>query len=117
MSDLYAIKMSARMYYALREREAMVSQNPVDQAARAVFMKAEPRTVGRGHTYVITGEKDIIHYILDYLDSLLGLSVEGIVPAYEFGCDIKTLRRVAGQRAERVAVEVPRETSEGEAAP
>lgn len=117
MNDLYSITMPGKMWEALREREAMVNNDPADKAARAAFMAAEPHTVGLGRTYVITGEKALVEHILDYLGSLLGLALDGIVPAYEFGCDLKTLRRVIGQQPERAAMTVPQERTEGASTP
>lgn len=100
---LYTITMSGKMYHALRARDAMRNQNPTDRAAFAVFKEATPRQKGHGHSYVITGEKQIVDYILDHLHGLLSLAEAGIVPAYEFGATLRTMRRVANQ--EPIAVD------------
>lgn len=97
----YRIAIPGTIYTALRERNALENQNPTDEAAFAIFKKAVPQRKGNGYRYVVTGEKEVVKYILDYLDSLLGLAEDRIVPAYEFGTDIKTLRRVVLQRPER----------------
>jgi hypothetical protein len=107
----YTITIPGSMYRALRERDALDNQNPNDQAAFKVFKSAVPRKAGRGHSYVITGEKRMVEYILEYLHSLLGLAEDRIVPAYELGTDLKTLRQVVYQEPKIIA-DVPRETSE-----
>lgn len=96
----YRITIPGKIYAALRERNALENQNPTDQAAFAVFKAAVPETKGNGRRYVVTGERQVVEYILDYLHSLLGLAEGRIVPAYELGTDIKTLRRVVVQRPE-----------------
>lgn len=94
---MLTIRIPARFYDALAERDSFTADNPTDRSALAVFKSAVPVRQGRGCSYVMTGEKDVLTYILDYFDSLVAMVDSGVHYASDFNLRYSELVRYAEQ--------------------
>jgi hypothetical protein len=96
-TQLYTVAMPGRLYQALEDWDTFCNSDPTDRAARTVFEKAERVKSGNGYRYVLTGERQVVQYVLDYLSSLLDLMAAGMRTFREYSTNRPELTKVISQ--------------------
>lgn len=103
--DQFSFTLPAKMYAALEERGAFVSNAPLDKAAYAAFRAAEYRKYGKGGRYTIKGSRDVCEHIVGYVGDLSGQVGDLPLTASEFGSRRSVMARVGDQALKPVVVE------------
>lgn len=94
----YTIAMPGKLYEALMARESFSGDSALDRAALVAMQFATKAKVTRGVRYVVLASPKTLHYILDYLRSLLELAQGSKeIKVSEFGVTARALERVASQ--------------------